>query len=536
RTGGNPLLLQLALMVRDDGGPVEVTATFAELVENSSRAARQALILLRAAGTPIDLRALRATLELPDAATVEELRRRLLLRVDGERIALTSHADDAAALLEPPSAATWSTLSAVAARMLATDPLDGDALVAACRARAALGDGGGALALLDAHGGARAALGRQRRLTQLLGELTAIDPEHNLELRLLLTREQLRLGDIHAATHTLDAADRLPAPPELSRRRNLLRLEVLIRLGEPHEAALELGRARDVPALSEDHAAIAAAVMLALAGELGQSRSMLRALAPLTRQCPVLEASRAAGLTMVYLCEERYDRAVVCARRARRSYAAVDAPFFEAFVVLGEAMALLESDRIDRAAALAVPAGDHALDGAATLEPLGHDLGAAVRAGVLGRRGDLRGSLAILEPLFHALDRRADRVARDVVARYLARACIGLARFDEAEAYLRQAAGLGAVPGLDALLPLVDREWASLAASRGDHEEAARRVRGAVARAPGNPLAAIDLWALDESDSAPPAVAVATAALGAYTALRSAEKSLGRGAFAEAEA
>src|SRR6185503_13660974 len=119
---------------------------------------------------------------------------------------------------------------------------------------------------------------------------------------------------------------------------------------------------------------------------------------------------------------------------------------------------------------------------------LAGDLAHLYTAAVLGRRGQLDACLDTAEPAFDELGRRGDFACRAILARYLARAALGLGRFERAEELLRIAGGVASEGGLVSLLPLVRREEALLADATGDRAAAAALAQEAAAGCPGSPL------------------------------------------------
>ena len=122
------------------------------------------------------------------------------------------------------------------------------------------------------------------------------------------------------------------------------------------------------------------------------------------------------------------------------------------------------------------------------------------------------------------------------MARYLARTCSLLGRFERAETYLRTASGVAAEPGFGALAPLVDREWALYDEARGRLDEArgrlreARRCRAVQSAHRHRCLGAPSLR------SAAARAALGEPGLASYGALRAAERALDRGDAAAAHA
>src|SRR5207245_2149702 len=87
--------------------------------------------------------------------------------------------------------------------------------------------------------------------------------------------------------------------------------------------------------------------------------------------------------------------------------------------------------------------------------------------------------------------------------------------------------GVAADPGLGALKPLVEHEWALLEEARGRLDEARARLHATLAATPDNPLACVDAWALDPRERPLPPQA-AGSSTSAWTALRTAERALDR--------
>lgn len=214
------------------------------------------------------------------------------------------------------------------------------------------------------------------------------------------------------------------------------------------------------------------------------------------------------------------------ARRARRAYLRSPDRRFGLLVDVGEVIALLECDRLDevqeltgRVVAAAVPGGQ--------LEPLGRDVRVLFSAGIAGRRGDFGAYLDQVQPVMASLEARGDRAPYALAARYVARACTALGRLDEAESYLRRATGVGAQPGMSAVLSLIERDWIALEIARGDLGAARARAREGIERAPDNPYLAIEAWALRASaDAALPRACQVNPATAAYAELRGAERAL----------
>ena len=352
------------------------------------------------------------------------------------------------------------------------------------------------------------------------------------ERALLDARARLLCGDIDGACGALDGprdrAERNEPPGT-----HLLRAEALIREGDPVAARDELARGSGGAEREDPSLAILVAGLHVLRGELATGRRVLRAAS--ADGDGLFEARRAGVVALSYFCEERYPRVAGWARRARLAHLrASDGPV-EPLILMAELIALLESDRLDRAAALATrrSEGTRLRDRG---EPLGKGLGILFEAGLLGRRGELAETVALLELAYRGLAARSDRLAQAVTARYLARALTGLGRFDQADEVLKSAAAAASSPGLDALGPYQERERAKVAEARGDRPEARARIAAALTRAPGNPYLRLDAWFFYEGDAPLPRPALSSPALSAYGALRAAERALERGVLVEAEA
>lgn len=531
RAGGNPLVLQLILVA----GVGEVRDAVQQSVDGLSPPARDLLSLLAAARRSLARSELEIHLGSLEAA-LAELRLRLLVTDEDGLLSLPVRVSQTAGpLLPAPSPELWKVLAELAERALLAAPGDGDAWMLSCRARAHAGNSAEALDRLERHEIARASV-PTATLEALVQEMSSIEPLP--ELPIILAREQLRAGDVERACRTLDGVAQRELPAHLRRTVHLLRMEALVRFGDPRRAAHELSQAEAPPSESpDDFLPLAIAGLTAIAGNVAEARRQLRELAPRTRSLPHLEAQRAAWMAMSYLCDERYARGVVWTRRARREYGKIDAPpSFAALVPTSEIIALLELNRIDEAAALASRLAAAPGKLREKFEPLGRDLGTLFDAGIAGRRGRLRDCLPRLESVYATLDAQADRAARAVAARYLARTCVQLGDTDRAEEYLRVSSGVAADAGLGGLKPLVDREWALLEEARGRLDEARTRLQLALEASPSNPLAVIDAWGLDPRDRPVPREACGAASLQAWAALRSAERALDRGDGATAQA
>jgi hypothetical protein len=583
-TAGNPLLLKVALA--EAALPrVEANAEGAlrrSVAERAKGPARKVLALLAAAAGPLDEAQVLQALGRGAREAVDELRKHLLVVREDARIALappvTSLAQEA---LGTPDAAIWKTLATLAEQALATSSHDDAALVLAARAQLALGDVDRALRLLREHAIARAAA-PTAAMERVLRDVASRSPAHaTISLR-LLARELLRAGDYESARLTLDE---LPAPAsrDEAERVALLRAECHIRAGEPEAAqraldALERivaradasasaasssaapknkaaakGKARpSVPGLAAANAvstakaasaakadtAVSAGVVLTLAqlailrGELAPARATLVALASRTTDVPQLEARRAVEIAASHLYEERYELTHAWTSRARAAQKAGGVPV-ERVVTILDVHALLGLGEVDRAEEVLAretrgrPGPAHG----------------ALEIAALVRRGELSRALELGDAAIAALDRRADRLFRSVLARDLARACIGTGQLARADRMLGLAESAGDEPGLAALRPICDAERARLAEAEGDAASAASSIERAFARIPGSPFVAIDRDVMagrtpiiygsnananadanaDEGASALPPVARA------YAALRGAELALEQG-------
>lgn len=337
-----------------------------------------------------------------------------------------------------------------------------------------------------------------------------------------LARRELDAGEVRRAQRTLDSVAESEPVGARARTLHLCRLEAFIRSGDllrAGEEALRGGAAAQV----QDFLPVAAALLPALRGDAMQSRGLLRALGSAHDN-----GEHASAFTISYLCEERYPRAAGWGRRARRAYASSRGSRFESLARVAEIISLVECGRIDRAAALARPVIAPAA-GNRPPQLLGGVARVAAEAAVLARRGELGAYLELMDPVVAALDAGGDRVVHAIAARYSARACVALGRFELAERHLRSAA-LATEAGLTVLRSLTDREWAALDLARGDVEAARQRLGQALLRAPGNPYLAIDAWAVDrDAATPPPRSSTSSGASTAYLALRAAERSLGVG-------
>ena len=530
RSGGNPLALCLALA----GGPLDALQGIRAATSSLPAHAREILALLAASETPLQAE----ELEARHAAGLQTLLESSLAVREGDQIALPAgRAQAVRAVLGAPSPQTWDGLARLSTRALARAPEDPDALLLACRTRTHGGDAWGALRLLRAHARARDKA-PSAALERLLGEMAAADPRCDDECRLALAREQLRWGDFEEARRTLDrlfalslapregGAAREPAvllvelPPLIAQRARVLRAETLVRAGEPLAAAQELEQAR---AGATGRALCAVELGLAelaiLRGELTRARRALLALQ--TGASPGAEGRRATLLALSYLVEDRHAQALGWVRRARRAFARREASP-DPLLSIVEVGALLGLDLIDRAQAIAQKsATPNAGPGPAAL----------FHAGVLFRRGELSAALEVAAPAYRALDRRADRVFRAVVAHDSARSALALGRFAAAEEFLRTLSGIAAEPGLAVLRPTCDLDFALLHEARGDRAAARERVQTALEGPCRSPVLRIEAWSLGALPERP---VVSHPSLSALLHLRGAERALEEGRLEEA--
>jgi len=404
-------------------------------------------------------------------------------------------------------------LLGMAQRPIAPD--DPQALLAAARAATPRES----LELLRSHALLRRALD-PRQLEQLLRE-AAGDPQCAAEALLLLAREQLHWGEFDDARATAEAALRLDVSAAEARRAHVLRAEALVRAGDPQAAAQALQAAR---APGDPAVALGLLELSVLRGELGPAR---RGLLHLQTTHPALEGRRATILALSYLFEERYRLALAWTRRARRAFARRKGAAADPLTAVVEVAALLNLDRID--AAVQAASREAAREGRS--RSLGSGPLALFQAGVLMRRGQLREALELSEPSFRALDRRADRIFRAIVAHYSCRLALALGQLARAEQDLRAASGIAESPGLGVLRPLCELDFALLSEARGRREEARERALRAVEALPRSPAARAEAWAL----GAPvPRPRVAEPSVAAFVALRAAERALEEGQLREA--
>ena len=569
-TGGNPLLLKVALaeaaLPRVETNATNALRSSVEL--RAKGAGRKLLALLAAAEGPLDESELLRVLGRGARESIDELRKHLLILRDGARIALAppvvSLALEALGLPEP---ATWRMLVALGERALAASAHDDAALLVTARAQLALGNVELALHTLRTHPIARAAA-PTAAIERVLRDAAVRSAPHASTALRLLARELLRVGDYDSARRTLDE---LPAPVsrEEAERVALLRAESHIRAGEPDAAQRALDALARVTAKAAAAAkgsarsksnakggngkvgadartrspsgggdAVSAGVVLTLAqlailrGELAPARATLIALAPHTTAVPQLEARRAVEIAASHLYEERYELTHAWTSRARAAQKAGGIPV-ERVVTILDVHALLGLGEVDRA------------EEVLARETRGRPDGGALEIASLVRRGELVRALEVADSAIAALDQRADRLFRSVLARDLVRACIGTGELARADRMLKLAESAADDPGLAALRPICDAERARLADAEGDRARAKKSIERAFARIPDSPFIAVDRDVMSgvmpklaaaqtsprlsaDADMGPPPVARA------YATLRGAELALELGDLAAA--
>ncbi|HEY7954435.1 MAG TPA: AAA family ATPase [Polyangia bacterium] len=525
RAAGNPLVLRLAAATLQDPAALEPEAVVRQAIAMLCREGAQPILALlsslEGSISAIELKRL-----FPSARPIVDrlIDYGLLIVSGGEVEVPPALAMLIRERLGALAAESWEVLRASADRALSAAPTDPDSLLLACRALTVRGEAAQALALLERHSLARHGISSQA-LEQLLRSLATTSPERAGHARLILASEQLRRGDVGAALRSLEDLDPGAAEGELAARIEVIRARALARAGGLHTARGKLERSADRPpaAASDLSAQITVAAVAVMRGDFAGARAALVELAPKTRALPKLECHRALALSLSYFLEERFDRAFAWARRARRYQG--HARSRRSMVGAVEVLALLGLDAIDRAVTLIDTEGEDLELAEPSLEA---DLARLYRAAVLGRRGDLEGCLQAAEPTLDELARRGDFACRAVLAHYMARAALGLGRFERAEALLRTASGIASEGGFAALLPLVRRDEALLAEAAGDHSAAQARIREAAAGCPGSPLIRIDAGSLDPASSLPPPAG--RRSVRAYAALRAAERALAAGA------
>jgi len=562
-TGGNPLLLKVALA--EAALPrIETNATDALRHSVETRAkgpGRKLLALLAAAEGSLEESEVLHALGRGAREAIDELRKHLLVLRDGTRISL---APPVVALaqetLGAPDAATWRMLAALGEHALGASGHDDAALILTARAQLALGDVERALQTLRAHAIARAAA-PTAAIERVLRDAASRSASHASMALRLLARELLRVGDYESARLTLDE---LPAPAsrDEAERVALLRAESHIRAGEPDAAQRALDALARLVAKAEARAKtktktaagakakpkangkpgavattraskgseVSAGVVLTLAqlailrGELAPARATLVELAPRTTAVPQLEARRAVEIAASHLYEERYELTHAWTSRARAAQKAAGIPV-ERVVTILDVHALLGLGEVDRA------------EEVLARETRGRADGGVLEIAALVRRGELVRALEVGDAAIAALDQRADRLFRSVLARDLVRACIGTGQLTRADRMLKLAESAGDDPGLSALRPICDAERARLADAEGDRARAKKSIERAFACIPDSPFIAIDRDAMAglvpqlaaagsspglsaDADMGPPPVARA------YATLRGAELAL----------
>ena len=511
-TGGNPLLLKVALA--ETALPrIETNATDALRHSVEMRAkgpARKLLALLAAAEGSLDETQVLHALGRGAREAVDELRKHLLVTRDGSRIALAppvvSLARETLGATEP---ATWRMLSVLGEHALAASGHDDAALVLTARAQLALGNVDRALQTMRTHATARAAA-PTAAIERVLREAASRSVPHASTALRLLARELLRVGDYESARLTLDELPP-PASREEAERIALLRAESHIRAGEPEAAQRALdalarivakatkakpaaaakrkggakgARAKDAPAASNATEAspgvvLTLAQLAILRGELAPARATLIELAPRTTAVPQLEARRAVEIAASHLYEERYELTHAWTSRARAAQKAGGIPV-ERVVTILDVHALLGLGDVDRA------------EEVLARETRGRPDAGVLELAALVRRGEHVRALEVADAAIASLDQRADRLFRSVLARDLARACIGTGQLARADRMLKLAESAGDDPGLAALRPICDAERARLAEAEGDRTRAKKSIERAFARIPDSPFIAVD--------------------------------------------
>jgi tetratricopeptide (TPR) repeat protein len=522
-TGGNPLLIQLALA--DDtqawaGKPSDATSALRRSIEQrATGAVAKVLALLTAASASLDEGELARAAGRTGREALDDLRKNLLVVREGTRVVIAPLAAPIAAeVLGEPTDATWRALAQIGERMLASSGHDDVALVVACRAHLALGDAPRALELAQAHPQARAAA-PTASLSLLLCDVAGQARGLAGGALRLLAREQLRVGDYDAAIRTLGDVPK-PRAREDAERTALLRAEALIRAGEPEAAQ----RALDALGARKDESlgvSLTRATLATLRGELSAARQTLENLEAPTEGIPQLASRRAVQLAASHLYEERYDLTHAWTTRARAAQKAAGLPV-EPVVTILDVHALLGLGEVDRA------------EQVIAREAAGRPDAPMLEIAALVRRGEYVRALALGDAALTAVDRRADLLFRSVLARDLARACVGTGQLARA-ARMTKLAEVGAdEPGLAVLRPICDADLARAAEAEGDLARARRRIDRAFARIPESPFVAIDSQVLRGEVPVPyrgsPPIAHA------YAALRGAELALAEGRLVDARA
>ena len=515
-TGGNPLLLRLALAetIRVAG---DATSALRRIVEERSKGVAGAVVaLLAAAEVPLDEMEVVRVVGKGARDAIDELRKHLVVVREGTRITIAPTAASIVRDAIPEAnAPTWTMLARVAEAMLAGSPHDGLALVAAARAHLELGRPAAVLEVLHHHPIARARADGTA-LERLLRDLASHSAGHRAEALRVLVREQLRSADYEAARRTLDDLPK-PTTYEEAERTALLRAECHVRAGEPEagqralDALTRFEGKRTKKGAPSPALGLTQAQLAILRGELAEARAILEALAAKTVGTATLEARRTVQISASYLYEERYEKTHEWVTRARAALKAASFPI-EPVVTILDVHSLLGLGMVERA------------EEVIARESRGRPHAPMLHVAALVRRGELLGAIDVGDGALASLDRRADLLFRSVVARDLMRAYMGLGDFQKASRMLRIAEVGADEPGLAALGPICDAEHARLAEWKGDRARARRLSERAFAKIPGSPFVTIDRDVLQ--GRIPIAPADAPPAVRAYAALRAAEAGL----------
>lgn len=521
-SGGNPMLIRLALAGSIvPRAPGDATAALRRAVEeHASGDPGEVMAVLSSAGAALDETEVIRVLGKKTKAALDELRKHLIVVRDGLRVAITPPAAPIVREIvgEAPRT-TWKAVLKIADAMLAAQPSDATAVIAAARARLETNAVDAALEILATHPLARASADPSV-LERLLRDVASRSgPSRGPALR-MLAREQLRAGDYEQARRSLDELPK-PKTREEAVRLALLRAECHVRVGEPGAALRVLDAIGAPPAREQgDPALVLTRAQLAiLGGDLDDSRAALEKMAPATAKIPSLEARRAVQIAASWLYQERYELTHEWVLRARAAQQAAGLPVEPVATIL-DVHALLGLGEIERA------------EGVIAREARGRPHAPMLEVATLVRRGEHARAIEVGAPALASLDRRADLLFRSVVARDLVRAAMALGNFAQAARMLRLAEAGADEPGLAALRPICDAEHARLAEARGEIDRAAKLAERAFSKIPRSPFVAADRAALagrapDMSDRDPPAFR-------AYALLRSAEVALQNGALQKA--
>jgi tetratricopeptide (TPR) repeat protein len=520
-TGGNPLLIQLALadeVVPRAAGDA-ATAMRRAVEQRATGAEARVLALLAAAGAPLDEGELARAAGRGGREAIDELRKHLLVFRDGGRVALAALAAPLVVeVLGEPEEATWRSLAQIGERTLAASGHDDGALVTACRAHVELGDPASAFELLKHHPIARAAAPITVLDRVLRGVANKARPLAGPALR-LLAREALRAGDYDAALRALDDMPKARVRED-AERNVLLRAEALIFAGEPDAAQ----RALDALGARKDEGpavALTRATLAILRGELTSTIAQLEDMAERTDHVPQLAARRFVQSAAGHLYEERYDLTHAQIARARAAQRAAGIQV-EPVVTILDVHALLGLGDVTRA------------EETAAREAAGRPFAPMLEIAAKVRRGEMTDALERGEGALAALDRRADLLFRSVLARDLGRAALAVGDLARASRMIKLAEVGADEPGLAVLRPICDADLARLAEAEGDLARARRRIDRAFSRIPGSPFVSIDHQYFHGT---PPVVfAGAPPVAFAYGALRSAELALADGRLDDARA